>query len=476
MARMRRRRVTSESDDNRRVFLGLALWALALILNAAAGANTGDESEAYCFNAGARNAWDCDLVEQSGGPLMLEYHTLKVVLPDAQDGAVLDRVLPIERIGEFPLPSGETVVFLGRFRDSMKAFRVVEKCQQAHAGECSRFSPEVVRIGGRGKETAQDTEVKVAALDLQAKTSGDLVNMRVVSLDLPEGSMDNSGINSSIEKRQPDGLIQLPRTTKHVLWVDLNEGNLYVLERDGDQYRLRESMSVSIGKLGFGKVRKGDQKTPVGVYRLMSRLSDERLDDFYGNGAFTLNYPNALDRIRERTGSGIWLHGLPKGKDHRPLQDSDGCVVLSNAMIDGLGKYIDLQRTPIVLDDRMKWIDVAGKEALGQELTQTIEAWRQAWSALDNDTYLGYYASDFTDFKKDLAAWKKYKRRIHRNKSFVKVHVSELSLLAYPGERDTVIARFYQRYKSNNYRESGWKEQLWRKEESGQWRIVYERG
>jgi len=100
------------------------------MLNSAVCANPDGESEAYCFNAGVQNAWDFDLVEQSGGPVMLEYHTLKVVLSDVQDGAVLERVLPIERIGEFPLPSGETVVLLGRFRDSMR-FQTRRYCVDA---------------------------------------------------------------------------------------------------------------------------------------------------------------------------------------------------------------------------------------------------------------------------------------------------------------------------------------------------------
>ena len=54
--------------------------------------------------------------------------------------------------------------------------------------------------------------------------------------------------------------------------------------------------------------------------------------------------------------------------------------------------------------------------------------------------------------------------------------MSELSLVDYPGEEDMVLARFHQRYESSNFRASGWKEQLWRKEDSGQWRIVFERG
>jgi len=235
-------------------------------------------------------------------------------------------------------------------------------------------------------------------------------------------------------------------------------------------------MSVSIGKNGYGKIRKGDKKTPVGVYRLVSYLSDEQLDDFCGNGAYTLNYPNALDQIKQRNSSGIWLHGLPKGRDHRPLQDSDGCVVLFNGMIDGIGGYIDLQSTPIILDDQMEWVSGAEVEAQRRELEGAIESWRRAWSAIDNERYLDFYAKDFTNLEKDLEAWRCYKTRIHQSKAFIEVKSSDLSLLAYPGEENIALSRFYQTYASSNFNAAGWKEQLWRKEDNGQWRIIFERG
>jgi murein L,D-transpeptidase YafK len=456
---------------------GLLLLNLALLLPAAGLADGGDDGEAFCFNAGVENAWDCTFAEQDDVVVPTQgYHTLKVVLSGSQDSETLDQVLPIERIGEFPLPSGETVVFLGRFRDSMKAFRVVQKCQEAHATECSQFAPKVVRIGSsEGSDDEKETAVQVAALDLQTKAPGDLVKVDNASLDLSDESLGKA-IKSTLGSLFPKGMIKLPDTLKHAIWVDLKEGNLYVLQRVDGQFRLTETMSVSIGKRGYGKVKRGDKKTPVGVYRLMAYLPDDDLDDFYGNGAYTLNYPNALDRIKKRNGSGIWLHGLPKGKDHRPLQDSDGCVVLSNTKIDDLGRYVDLQRTPIVLDDGLEWVQADELKPRRRELEQAIEAWRHAWSAINNDAYLAFYADDFTDSKKDLAAWKRYKTRIHKNKSFIKVGVSELSLMDYPGEKDLVLARFHQRYESSNFRASGWKEQLWRKEDSGQWRIVFERG
>ena len=129
----------------------LFLFSVVVSLHVRASTDSVEDGEAYCFNAGVENSWDCDLTEQEDTSIRFEYHTLKVVLKDPNDGAVLDEVLPIERIGEVPLPGGETVVFLGRFRDSMKAFRVVQKCQKAHASQCSQFAPEVVRIGSRGK-------------------------------------------------------------------------------------------------------------------------------------------------------------------------------------------------------------------------------------------------------------------------------------------------------------------------------------
>jgi murein L,D-transpeptidase YafK len=431
--------------------------------------------EVYCYSAGLAKAWDCAHSGEETAPLGRVYHTLKVTLAKGQDDTDLDRILPIERVGEVPLPSGERVLFLGRFRDSMKAFRVVQKCREVHAAECGRYAPKVVKIGLDDDDVDPAGEVRVAALDLQTKAAGDLVMARMAPLDLSEDVLGEA-IRESIGSLRPKGLIKLPESLDYVLWADLKQGNLHVVRHDQGRLQLAETISISIGKQGFGKQQRGDKKTPVGVYRLLARLDDSQLDDFYGNGAYTLNYPNYLDQLRDRSGSGIWLHGLPKGKDHRPLQDSDGCVVLSNTVLDGIGQYVDLQNTPIVLDDQLEWVDgdTAARERL--ELEETIDSWRRAWSAIDNDRYLAFYADDFTNLEKDLSAWKRYKRRIHASKRYIKVTLSDLSLLAYPGEANTVLARFYQRYESDNFKARGWKEQLWRKEDSGEWRIVFERG
>ena len=91
---------------------------------------------------------------------------------------------------------------MGCFRDSIKGFRVVQKCQEAHATECSRFAPRVVRIGfPEGPDDGQEKAIRVAALDLQTKAPGDLVKVDNASLDLSDESLGKA-INRATKRRR----------------------------------------------------------------------------------------------------------------------------------------------------------------------------------------------------------------------------------------------------------------------------------
>ena len=47
-------------------------------------------------------------------------------------------------------------------------------------------------------------------------------------------------------------------------------------------------------------------------------------------------------------------------------------------MFDSLGRYVDLQRTPIILDDGLEWVNGEEIAERRKELEQAIEGWRQA--------------------------------------------------------------------------------------------------
>jgi cyclophilin family peptidyl-prolyl cis-trans isomerase len=93
--------------------------------------------------------------------------------------------------------------------------------------------------------------------------------------------------------------------------VDASRSRLYLFENTPQGLRLVADYYASVGKLGIEKSVEGDQRTPLGVYFITSRLDPATLRDFYGAGALPLNYPNPLDQLRGKTGSGIWLHGTP---------------------------------------------------------------------------------------------------------------------------------------------------------------------
>ena len=76
-----------------------------------------------------------------------------------------------------------------------------------------------------------------------------------------------------------------------------------------------ENYKITSGKNHGAKLVEGDMKTPEGIYFFHTILSGATLPktDDYGEKAFTLNYPNPIDRKEKRDGSGIWLHGAFAG-------------------------------------------------------------------------------------------------------------------------------------------------------------------
>jgi murein L,D-transpeptidase YafK len=284
------------------------------------------------------------------------------------------------------------------------------------------------------------------------------------------------GLQSGMEQAPegvPKGLVHVAPDLPAVIWVDLANGAMHVLEQSRPGwFSEQEVIPISIGKAGYDKLREGDLKTPVGVYQVTRFLSDAALDDKYGHGAFPLNYPNAYDRLRARTGSGIWLHGLPKGVESRPRLDSDGCVVVGNETLDRLHPLIKARETLVVLAPELQWGSEPSLE--DEQLLATIKQWQKDWQNIDNDAYLSHYAASFTDSKRDLAAWKRYKTRVNKNKREIKVTLQKMTVVAYPGEDHLAAARFFQVYESNNYQWRGWKQLLWQLGPDGEWRIIYE--
>ena len=273
--------------------------------------------------------------------------------------------------------------------------------------------------------------------------------------------------------RFPRYLLELAPAQRHVIVVNSNRSRVYLYENAGGAPHLVADYYTSIGKRGIEKRKEGDQKTPIGVYYVTSSIPGSKLPDLYGWGAFPISYPNAWDRMQGRTGFGIWLHGVPADTYARAPQASDGCIALANPDIAALGKSVQVGITPVIIAGELEWVDAGVLAAERDAFRKQLDAWRRDWESLDPNRHLAHYSPQFRSDAMDLAAWDAHKRRVAASKDWIKVGISNLSMLRSPGKQELMVLTFNQDYRSSNLAQQTRKRQYWLRE-AGAWRIVYE--
>jgi murein L,D-transpeptidase YafK len=272
----------------------------------------------------------------------------------------------------------------------------------------------------------------------------------------------------------PDVLLRLSPARRHAVVVDLPRARLFLIENRDGELRVVRNYYASSGKRGWGKKSAGDNRTPVGVYHVTGFIQDQTLPELYGAGAFPLSYPNVWDRRLKYTGSGIWLHGVPRDTYARAPRSSEGCVTLANADLMDLKPFLVMGETPVVFTDTLGWRPRAAGQDERAEFMAQVEAWRARWSARDTDGYLAYYADDFETDGMGKKAFAAHKHRVNAGKKVINVQLDDVDLFRYPGGDGLMLARFTQRYRSDTFNQTTEKEQFWRRRGDGRWEIVKE--
>lgn len=340
-----------------------------------------------------------------------------------------------------------------------EAFQQIEKLVQQepnfHLAQLIYGELLAARSGGKGLSASADNQnpqLKALLEEAQLRLSPPLV---------PASSL-------------PGPLLQVADSRKHLIVVDLSKARLYLFENEAGRLRIVRQHYAAMGRNGAGKSTKGDLRTPIGIYTITGFLSDDGLPEMYGSGAFPLSYPNRWDQKLGRSGYGIWLHGVPRDTYSRAPRSSEGCVTMANEDLLALKPYIAAGKTPVVLAEKLDWLEPSKLAQQRDPLLKQIEAWRTRWSARDTEGYLGYYASNFSTDGMDRSAFAAHKRRVNATKKSINVKLRELELFRYPGEENLVMAQFIQDYKSDNFAVSGFKQQYWKRQSDGSWKIVLE--
>jgi len=272
----------------------------------------------------------------------------------------------------------------------------------------------------------------------------------------------------------PAWLLEIPNSVTSVLVADTGSATLYHYRAVDGEIVGQDEHYMSIGVNGIRKQRAWDKKTPLGTYFVTERLDTGRMHDKYGAAAFPLDYPNAWDRYHERTGDGIWLHGVDKRSPDRPPLDTDGCLALPNDELLGIADDLQPMVTPVIVARDMRWASLAEIEQNRLEFRLAFDQWQTSQESGDLLAYLALYSEDFRHRGMDKAGWSAFRLKVFEARQVRQLEVHDLLLLADPVEPDLYLSRFTQIVRTDDAKVSTTKRLYWRRSASSLWRIVAE--
>lgn len=280
----------------------------------------------------------------------------------------------------------------------------------------------------------------------------------------------------ALQGQVPAAVAVLAAQQPYLAAVDASKSRLYWFANrtgtDGHlQLELIKETYVSVGINGVGKVKEGDGKTPLGVYFIQKNLPGATLPDLFGVGALTLNFPNAVDAMRNKTGSGIWLHGTPSAQYSRAPEATDGCVVLANAEMEQLLNLPGWRMTPVVIADKLDWIQAGQVPATYTGFKPTLDQWLVDRQNADTDTLKTHYSQRFERDALDLEHWwPKLVQSVAGQRKPKPLEV--VSVLHWnDGEETMVVTMSDPNVKDK--RQPVFLRTYWQKE-AGQWKLVFE--
>ncbi len=271
----------------------------------------------------------------------------------------------------------------------------------------------------------------------------------------------------------PEALVQLGSGSyfsTHAFLMDKATRTLTIWKQDASGLTLVSAVAADFGRNVGSKTTNGDHKTPEGIYFFQESKEGPGLNfDEYGVRAFTLDYPNFFDDLNKKSGNGIWLHAIP---DKKTLwRGSRGCVVVRNDIIKQIATHITLKRTPMLIQDNVKYVSKTDAAKRRAEWGTWLETWRKNWESKSLDEYITNYADDFKSMQMDREKWQQYKKNLSEKYNFIKIALTEPVMIHHNNE---LVLRFLQDYQSDKNADFGEKTLYLRRQDQSPFKIIGE--
>jgi hypothetical protein len=280
----------------------------------------------------------------------------------------------------------------------------------------------------------------------------------------------------ALQSQIPASVAFLAAQQPYIAAVDASRSRLYwFANRTGSDGQLKleliKETYVSVGINGVGKIKEGDGKTPLGVYFIQKNLPGATLPDLFGVGALTLNYPNAVDAMRNKTGSGIWLHGTPSAQYSRAPEATDGCVVLANPEMEQLLNLPGTRMTPVIIAEKLDWIAAGQVPSAYTQFKPSLDHWIADRQAADAEKLKTHYSQRFERDALDLEHWwPRLAQTLSMQRNAKPLDV--ISVLHWNDGEETMVVTMSDP-NVRDKRQAVFLRTYWQKE-AGQWKLVFE--
>jgi murein L,D-transpeptidase YafK len=283
------------------------------------------------------------------------------------------------------------------------------------------------------------------------------------------------------EKLYPAALLEMDNYfSHHIIVAEKSTHRLYLFTQEDGLPKLLKVYQMATGKKSGDKLFQGDHRTPEGIYYLTDFLTHQDLinrhgkqGEIYGVGAFVLNYPNPIDSTKGKTGSGIWLHSTNDETRIDKGLDSRGCIVTANAHLIDIAKYIELNKTQMIVVHELNFLNEKTWRMKRASLKETIQTWATSWREENFTDYITQYHKEFVDpLKGKLPRFRSYKKAVFAAPGKPEITMENLTILQ-TGEY--AVATFIQDYQSATIQDTGRKTLYLKRDEYYKWKIVSEK-
>ena len=249
----------------------------------------------------------------------------------------------------------------------------------------------------------------------------------------------------------------------HLVAVDKQRQTFLFYEKKSP-FSLKYSYPCVTGQLPGDKQVRNDLRTPEGIYFVEYKIASGLDFEEYGGIAYTLNYPNPVDRLRGKTGHGIWIHSKGYG-----LVPTRGCVAIGLEDIDQVGPRLTPGTAVVLAQHLNDEPPLRPDDGTARQLRRLMHDWSEAWAGRTAALFDFYDPTAYSRGTEDFDAFRRNKERLFKILDFIKIYNREIHVLEGPGYWVTWAEQFYT---ASNLSTEGVRRLYWQQGTDGKFRIV----